>query len=192
MLALSYFTLGAAIALEIYNPKTFNEALPIILVAGMAGLWPDIHKRLSKLSKFASKVTRFIIPLFILAFILQKENINIYHTDKLVKFLIGISTITGTAYFSLISHRTRHTNWLIYIIGMTISSYFIMPDLVVAVVIGLTSRVILDFISNKGVALFAPISFKKFKLKIINTRGGVIKMIPLICVCLIILKYSIQ
>ena len=192
MLVVSYFALGATLSLGFYNPRTFREAVPIILVAGMAGLWPDIHKRLSKLSKFAFQSSKLIIPLFVLAFILQRETINVYHINKLVKFAIGISALTGTAYFSLISPRTRHTNWLIYMIGMSISSYFIMPDLVVGVVIGLSSRIILDFLSNRGVALFAPISFKKFKLKIINTRGIVVKLIPVICVCLIILKYSIQ
>lgn len=182
MLAPAHFTFGATLALEVCQPKTLTEAVPVTLVGGIAGIWPDCDMGNSKISKVATKVARFLLPVFAAGLLLQNKGVTFNHLADIMKILSIVCGLVGVTILNRISKHRGYTHWLICSAGLGVLSYFMMPKFALAILLGALSHVGLDLLNEKPIAVFAPFSKKKFKLGICKSNGIVNAIIPVACV----------
>lgn len=190
MLALAHFTLGSATAVAVCQPKNISQAIPVGLIGGLFGIWPDCDLGDSKVSKLADNATKFIIPVLLLCYLIKREGVNIYHMEKFIKFFLGVGIFIGFTFFGRSRPHREFTHSLLCAVILSAGAYLMIPDLWQAVLVGTLSHIGIDLLNEKGETILFPIK-KKFKLGICKSNGIVNSVLPIPCVAYLVIRIII-
>ena len=189
MLAPAHFMVGGTLAVEVSQPRSLSEAIPVFLIGGVSGIWADCDMGNSKVSKLATKIIRFSLPVLVLMFLLQSKGFSFSNMQSVIRILLVITAVAGTTVVNRVHKHRGPTHWLVTVLGIVVACWFIMPKLTLIVGIGLLSHVGLDLLNEKAIALFAPFSKKKFKLGLCKSNGIVNAILPILCIAVLFYRH---